>query len=394
MKETTGDGQAWIKWLGGALVGGLAMYLSDPDRGRRRRAVLRDKLHSVAVQSGDAIDVALRDAGNRLRGVLADTDRRLLRRQVGVEDAVLAERVRARIGRAIRHPHPVRVDARNGRVVLSGPVLAHEKPALLHAVRAVPGVAACEDRLDVHQHQDGIPSLQGEGRHVRNQYSMLQQSWPPGWRAAAVLGGAGVALYGLNRRAPANLLLGVLATGLLARAAANRPLLQLVPEVSSAMEEIELYKTVHIEASPATVYDLWSRYENFPRFMSNVLQVRDLGYGRSHWTVSGPGGSRLEWNAEITESSRPWLLAWKSEPGAVAEHTGTLRFEPADTGTRVSVQLSYKPLAGAAGKAFASLFNGNPRRQLEEDLLHMKMFIESHSTARDMSLPQTGQTLH
>ena len=398
MKEATATASnvsSWRNWLGGALLGAVAMYLSDPVRGRRRRALLRDKLTSIAGRSGDLIDIALRDAGNRLQGWRAYADRRLLQRDVAIDDKVLEDRVRAWMGRAISHPHPVRVDASNGQVTLSGPVLAAEQAALLRCVKSVPGVAAVVDRLDVHQQADGIPSLQGAGRHRRMPDSPLQTSWPPALRAAALLGATALGYYGLSRRSTGGVLLGAIGLGLGVRAVNNRPLLPAAVPASSAMRSLDLYKTVHVEADPETVFDQWSRYDNFPRFMSNVTEVRDLGQGRSHWIISGPAGSRLEWDAILTESARPWVLAWESESDTEIAHAGAIHLEPADTGTRVSVQLSYRPRAGDDSRALPSLFNGNPRRQLEEDLLRMKTFIESRGMAPAAAAErQPGQTLH
>lgn len=393
MEQNTASSQAWTKWLGGAAIGAAAMYLSDPDRGRRRRALLRDKTISLANQAGDVLDITLHDLNNRMQGLFAEANRMLFHRNDWADDRVLVERVRAKIGRAMSHPHPVHVTARQGWIILSGPVLAHEKTPLLQAVKMVPGVAGIEDNLEVHENAEGMPSLQGEGRQRQQR---LQENWPPSLRAAALLGGCAVGYYGATRRAPANILLTAIGIGLMARGVANRPLFRSATTAhDTGLQAIELHKNLYIEAAPETVFDVWSRHENFPRFMSNVIEVRNLGNGRSHWVVSGPAGSRVEWDSTVTESVRPWVLSWKSEPGATVEHAGTVRLEPADTGTRVSVQISYRPPAGALGQAAASLlFNGDPRRQMDEDLLRMKAFIESGGAPREPVQPAQSDVLH
>jgi uncharacterized membrane protein len=387
-------GQAWLTWISAAALGAVTMYLSDPDRGRRRRALARDKLLSVAHRAGDVLDVASRDAGNRMQGLRAEAGRMLFRRHGAADDPVLVERVRSRIGRAISHPHPIHVIAQQGRIILSGPILAHEKAQLLSAAKAVPGVTAVDDHLEERENAQGIPSLQGEGRSLQNRRAALQRNWPPGLRAAALLGGGALGIYGLSRRAPAGVVLGALGLSLMGRGISNRPGLP----VEAAMRDrqpIELEKSIYIEAMPETVFDLWSRYENFPNFMSNVIDIQRLDDRRSHWIVSGPGGARLEWDAALTESARPHLLSWQTEPGASVEHGGTIHFEPVNGGTRASVRMHYRLPAGALGHAVASLFDGDPKRQMEEDLLRMKDFIESrlrpHGAAQQM---QPGQTLH
>ena len=49
-----------------------------------------------------------------------------------------------------------------------------------------------------------------------------------------------------------------------------------------------------------TVYNQWTQFEDFPRFMEGVERVEQLDDRRLHW-VADFGGSRHEWDAEITE---------------------------------------------------------------------------------------------
>lgn len=382
--ETRSAGERrWSKWLGGAAIGALAMYFSDPDRGRRRRALTRDKFVRVVHRSSDAMDVATRDLNNRVHGLRARASH-LFRagRKRDADDPVLMARIRARIGRAITHPHPIHVSVQQGRVTLSGPVLAHEKDALLKAVRGVAGVHEVQENLQVHETAEGMPALQGE--HP-SRTSAAQGYWPPALRALATAGGGILALYGLRRRGAPGTLLGATGLGLLARSLSNRPLLS--NGQIGAGQTVHLTKTIHIAASPERVFDIWSDYKHFPYFMSNVKDVQDLGGGRSHWLVHGPAGMNIEWTAVLDESRRPEKLAWHTEEDAPVRHSGAVHFEPELTGTRVSVHFSYRPPAGTIGHAAAVLFGGNPKRQLDEDLMRMKSYIENGIAPHDAARP-------
>ena len=59
-----------LKWMTGIAVGGGLMYLADPDRGNRRRALAREKFVHGAHVLGTATDKALRDLRNRAAGFL------------------------------------------------------------------------------------------------------------------------------------------------------------------------------------------------------------------------------------------------------------------------------------------------------------------------------------
>jgi uncharacterized membrane protein len=145
------------------------------------------------------------------------------------------------------------------------------------------------------------------------------------------------------------------------------------------------------------VFDVWSRYENFPHFMSHVIEVRDLGQKRSHWVVHGPAGTNVEWDAVLTQSDRPSMLAWRSEPGATVENSGSVRLEPTGHGgTRATVTMTYHPPAGVLGQGIAMLLGSDPERELEDDLRRMKQFIERSAPTQEAAQPTTttGQILH
>jgi uncharacterized membrane protein len=139
---------------------------------------------------------------------------------------------------------------------------------------------------------------------------------------------------------------------------------------------ITLNKSLFIEAPIEHVYDTWSNYENFPQFMSNVKSVQALGGDRSHWTVRGPAGIGVQFDS-IARMERPSEVAWESEPGSTVNNSGRVTLVPEGYGTRVNVQLSYRPPAGAMGQAVSSLLGANPKQQFEEDLERMRQFIES-----------------
>ncbi|MBV8907001.1 MAG: cyclase/dehydrase, partial [Acidobacteriia bacterium] len=60
-------------------------------------------------------------------------------------------------------------------------------------------------------------------------------------------------------------------------------------------------QTVAINRSPEECYQLWRDFANLPRFMRHVESIEVLDDRRSHWVVRGPGGSSIEWDAEITD---------------------------------------------------------------------------------------------
>lgn len=387
--KTESTSYVWTKQLGTAALGALAMYFSDPSQGRRRRALARNKLQSAATKTNDALNVAGRDLSNRLAGIQARMHHLTGQHGKMPDDQVLAERVRTCLGRAASHPRAISVTARGGQITLSGPVLSIERQHLLDSVKAVAGVAGVDDKLEIHTQPDGIAALQGKGRPVQLRNNVMRENWTPALRAVAVAGGAVLGSYGLARRTPAGAALAVVGLALLARGAGNIPLARMLG-LGSEAQGIRLEKTIDINLPIDTVFDVWTQYHNFPYFMSHVQEVRELGPQRSHWVVKGPAGTRLEWDAVLTNFERPSLMSWKTEPGARVEHAGSVFFEPAGGGTRVTVRMSYSPPAGTLGHALATLLGSDPKQELDDDLLRMKAFIESGTLPHDAAKPMVA----
>jgi osmotically-inducible protein OsmY len=145
--------------LAGLGLGAGAMFILDPARGRRRRAFLRDKAIHLTRVSGCTLGKTSRDLRNRAIGLISETRSSLKEGQV--PDDVLADRVKSRLGRYAVHDRSIAIRAQDGRVILTGDILASELDTLLAAVSAVRGVQNVSNELVVHETPDGISSLQG-----------------------------------------------------------------------------------------------------------------------------------------------------------------------------------------------------------------------------------------
>jgi len=69
-------------WIGvGAAVGAGIMYLFDPENGRQRRAIVRDKARKYLRLTTEAVDGTSRDMMNRARGLVIELRSRVGARQ-------------------------------------------------------------------------------------------------------------------------------------------------------------------------------------------------------------------------------------------------------------------------------------------------------------------------
>ncbi len=172
----------------GAGIGGASMFLLDPDRGARRRALVRDKAVWAARKTRDAAGATGRDLNNRLAGLQART--RAQFSDEPADDVRLCERVRATLGRVTSHPRALCVQSQGGRVTLTGDALKAEVPSIVSAVGGVRGVESVENKIDAHAAADGIPALQGRSERRGSWTGWARGGWSP---TAILLAGASVA---------------------------------------------------------------------------------------------------------------------------------------------------------------------------------------------------------
>jgi len=364
--------------IGSFIAGAVCMYFADPNRGRRRRAVGRDKLIAGWHDVANEFDKAGRDLWNRTQGVASHA--RSLRSRPDADGPVLAERVRAAIGRAASHSHAIKVRAEeNGRIVLEGPVLRHELDYLHKRVSSVPGVEQVVSRLEIYNEPGDCPSLQG-GVPRRQLSELAQQNWTPALRVASGAAAGSTFYAALRTTGPFRWVAAAGGVALLARSIANKPFSQIFG-IGRGSGAVNFEKTIHIDAPVEEVYTFWSNFENFPKFMNHLKEVRHLKNGRSHWVAAGPAGISIPWEAEITEQRENQLLAWTSVPGSLINTAGLVRFDQEPDGrTRVTIRMSYCPPAGVFGHAVAWLFGADPKTEMDDDLVRFKSLIETGKT--------------
>jgi uncharacterized membrane protein len=369
-----------LKLITSVGVGAGLMYLFDPDRGNRRRAILRDKTAHALNSAKEAFDKATRDLVNRARGIAAETESLFTSGEVS--DDVLVERIRAKLGRVVSHPRAITVTAEQGRVTVSGPVLSHEADSLLDCVQSVPGVKDVENKMELHERADNISALQGGRPRRGERWDVMQTNWSPATRLLAGTIGGAMLGYCMRNRSLLSLTAGTVGTGLLARAITNIEMARLAG--LGGRRAIDIHKSINVSAPVEEVFDFWIRQEDFPRLMSNVREVRKTGENRYRWVVAGPAGSSVEWEAEITKLIPNEMIAWKSLPGSSVAQSGIVRFNRVSGDrTNIDIKMTYNPLAGGVGHAVAALFNSDPKREMDEDLMRMKTFIETGQIPRD-----------
>jgi uncharacterized membrane protein len=133
-----------------------------------------------------------------------------------------------------------------------------------------------------------------------------------------------------------------------------------------------IQKSIDVNVPLRTAYNQWTQFEEFPRFMEGIEEVRQIDDRHLHWRANVAGKTE-EWDAEIVEQEPDERITWRNTTGA--ENAGVVTFHAIDENTtRVMLRMDYEPetFAEKVGDKLGFL-----ERRVEGDIKRFKDFIES-----------------
>ena len=134
---------------------------------------------------------------------------------------------------------------------------------------------------------------------------------------------------------------------------------------------LPIQRWTDVAAPIDVVYQRWTEFEEFPKFMHRVLSVEKKDRNKVSWEEK-IWFSRREWEGEITERRKNDRISWKTTKGA--SHTGVITFHKLDTHlTRVMVDMDFHPSGMIEKMASGLRF---VKRAVEADLARFKAYVE------------------
>jgi len=131
-------------------------------------------------------------------------------------------------------------------------------------------------------------------------------------------------------------------------------------------------ESIEVGVPVRAAYDQWTQFEEFPQFMEGVESVTQLDDTHLQW-VAEIGGTRREWQAEITEQHPDQRIAWRAVEGA--ENAGVITFHPvSESATKLMLQLDFDP-EGVREQVADKL--GLVKKRAAGDLERFKQLIEA-----------------
>lgn len=134
----------------------------------------------------------------------------------------------------------------------------------------------------------------------------------------------------------------------------------------------QIRHSIDVNVPLRSVYNQWTQFEDFPRFMEGVHEVWQLDDTHLHWRAHRQG-REIEWDSEIVEQIPDQLIAWR-DIGGPGNH-GNLRFFPlTEDATRVELEIS---LAARLPASEHAQHETDLRRRVEQDLMRFKDMLET-----------------
>jgi uncharacterized membrane protein len=211
----------------------------------------------------------------------------------------------------------------------------------------------------------------------------------------SIAAGTGLALYGLSRRKRAGWILTAFGGMLIRRGVTGHCHTYEAFGINTAGTGDDtrralggaagtiVEESVTINRPIEELYRFWRNLENLPQFMHHLESVERVTDTLSRWRAKGPGGTTVEWNAEIINEVPNKIIGWRSIEGSDVVSAGSVNFEYAGhgRGTRVRVRLQYSPPGGKVGAALARLIGRDAAADIREDLRRFKEVIETGDVA-------------
>jgi uncharacterized membrane protein len=133
---------------------------------------------------------------------------------------------------------------------------------------------------------------------------------------------------------------------------------------------------IEVGVPVTTAYNQWTQFEEFPRFMEGVDEVKQLDDTLLHWAAT-IAGRHAEWDAKIIEQDPDRRITWESVDGKRTR--GTVTFAAAGPErSRVRLHMSYRP-DGTAEKVGSAI--GLDSRRIHADLARFRELIEGREVA-------------
>jgi uncharacterized membrane protein len=195
--------------------------------------------------------------------------------------------------------------------------------------------------------------------------------------SALLLGAAGGVLIGNRRGLAPRARAAATVSGLaLIGAAARGPLTDALRRLGTRRRRNSVQLSFIVPRPVEQVFAFCRDFENFPRFIRTLRDVRDHGDGRSHWSASTATGGTMEWDTVTTKYVPNSVIAWESVGHSPVRMRAILRFVPEGGMTCLKVTVEYQVVEGTMRDALVALTTRPRRHKLASQIRRLAEYLD------------------
>ena len=148
------------------------------------------------------------------------------------------------------------------------------------------------------------------------------------------------------------------------------------PDANSSIQaSSSVQASIDVDVPVRTAYLQWTRFEDFPKFMSGVHEVQQVDDKHLHWRAD-VAGKEKKWNAEIVEQIPFMRIAWRSTSGV--HNAAVVSFQKiSETATKIVLQTDCDP--GCFNEPLGDALE-TVRTQAKDTLNNFKNLLERSET--------------
>lgn len=135
----------------------------------------------------------------------------------------------------------------------------------------------------------------------------------------------------------------------------------------------QIRHSIEVNVPLRAAYNQWTQFEDFPRFMEGVLEVRQKDDVHLHWRAERHGQS-VEWDSEIVDQVPDLLIAWRDLDGP-GNH-GSIHFHPLRE-DQTRIELTMDLASSGTQPVDESEHENRTRHRIGADLQRFKDMLEA-----------------
>jgi uncharacterized membrane protein len=142
-------------------------------------------------------------------------------------------------------------------------------------------------------------------------------------------------------------------------------------------DENRIEDSVTIQRPVDRVFAFYRDFTNLPRFLGDVMAIKQVSPTISRWTIQGPQGIRVNWTIKVTQERTNELIRYEMIATPALKSCWEVRFAPGSEPGETEVREVMRAPLGRLGRAALALIGKFPAEEVSSNLRRLKQVMET-----------------